>query len=124
MACPKCKQVEDLSIPEIALKYTASTDRVIGRDGETYLITKCLVSPGLRPRSGWSAVIEVNGQVLTVNGQSPSDTASAVRKLLATNNFRISNLNLWFNLNIQWVGRTLEKNQNVKLQSLLDIANP
>lgn len=124
MACSKCKKVEDLSIPEIALQYTTSETRVLGRDGEMYLIQRNLVTAGVRPRQGWGVVIEINGQLIQIKGASAADTVDRAKKQLSLNDYRISNLNLWFNLNIQWLSRIESKHQNVKLESLLALANP
>jgi len=123
MACSKCKEVEDLTIPEIALSYTTTEKRVIGRDGDLYLITRCLASTGVRPRQGWSVVITINAQNITITGASPSVVVDKVRKLIELNGLRISNLNLWFNLNIQWLSRIDSKHQVVKTEELIKLAN-
>lgn len=122
MACSKCKEVIDLTIPEIALSYTTTEKRVMGRDGDYYLITRCLASPGLRPRQGWGVVITINAQNIPITGASPSTVAEKVRKLVQLNDLRISNLNLWFNLNIQWLNRIDSKHQVVKTEELIKLA--
>lgn len=123
MACSKCKKVEDLSIPEIALQYTTSETRVLGRDGTLYPISKSLVTPGVRPRLGWGVVIEINGQLVEIKGASATNVADRVISHLKLNDYRISSLNLWFNLNVQWLSRIESKHQNVKLEALLALAN-
>jgi hypothetical protein len=55
---------------------------------------------------------------------SPKEVALNVSRLLALNDVLYTMPQLWLNLNIQWVGRAVEKYQDVTLEDLLETAIP
>jgi len=122
MSCTTCKKIIDLSAPEMDFDYTTRTKSILGRDGATYKITSSLVAVGHRPRGGWGVTVRINGQTHTVNADSPREAFTSVQRLAETNALRISVLNLWFNLNLQWLQRSVEKYQTVRFADLLAVA--
>jgi hypothetical protein len=57
-----------------------------------------------------------------VSKAKPALVANEVANLLDLNEILYTPEQLWLNLNIQWVGRAVEKYQTVKLQDLLAIS--
>jgi hypothetical protein len=122
MPCANCKDVVDLPSPEMELKYHTTVPHIVGSDGNHYSLTAPLIPIGKKPRGGWHVTLRINGQDAVINGISARDVAVQAKKLWSLNSVAISNLDLWFNLNVLWIRRSVEKYQKVSLQSLLSLA--
>jgi hypothetical protein len=64
------------------------------------------------------------GQEHLIRGSNPYDVAAEAARLLTLNEILYTPTQLWLNLNIQWVGRAVEKYQVIKLTDLLAISRP
>lgn len=122
MPCNSCKDVVLLEPDESGLNYTVSTDIVRGIDGQNYPIKSCLIPAPHRPRGGWKLEFNINGQLASVNGQSAKASIILAEQLFKLNDVPYTPLNLWFNANIQWIERAVDKYQRVKLHNMLEVA--
>jgi hypothetical protein len=81
-----------------------------------------LLPPMKAPRGGWKFLLYLRGYEIRIAKNRPYEVAAEVARLLALNEILYTPEQLWLNLNIQWVGRAVEKYQKVKLQDLLAIS--
>lgn len=123
MACNSCKDVILLDPDESGLEFTTTSKTVVGIDGQSYPITSSLIPTPHQPRGGWRLEFNINGQRSVVNGTNPRVVVGEAAKLFKLNSISVSLLNLWFNANIQWLGRAIEKYQRVRLDQLLLLAD-
>lgn len=123
MSCSTCQKVE-VFIPENSgLKYSLLPGivSVEGRSGKRYRIDTPLIPRPHKPRGGWKVKIYTFGHETVVSADNAQGVFSEVKRLLELNGFIQSDINIWYNLNIQWVEKAVEKYQNVMLDSLLTI---
>jgi hypothetical protein len=83
-----------------------------------------MFQPAKAPRGGWHFILYVKGHEFRIKKSKPHDVAAEVSRLLDLNEILYTQTQLWLNLNIQWVGRAVEKYQVVKLPDLLAISTP
>lgn len=69
-------------------------------------------------------MVPLRGSLQSVDGINAADVVHKVKKLFKLNNYNIDENSLWFNLNIQWLQRTLPKYQVIPLAELLTYADP
>lgn len=122
MACDTCNK-SATAAPAAAMVYSATAASVVGRDGVRYQISKTLVPSGRKPTGGWRVSLLVNGQHIEADGPSGQAVHDEVVRLLQLNGLVFSDLDLWLNLNIQWIGRATEKYQVVRLSDLMTAAS-
>lgn len=126
MACTNCNEkpaapVKPVS-PEATLLYTTSQSELLGRDGARHSLSQPLIPAPHRPRNGWGARFTIKGQEHSVKGSSGKAVFREAKSLFKLNGIRVSDRDLWFNLNIQWLERAVPKYQKVLLDDLLAIA--
>lgn len=119
MACGNCKKVLDPSIPFAELDYT-TTARTVG----PHNIKEILIRIPNKPRGGWSVVLPLKGSPQKIQGNNAYEVASSAEKLFKLNGFYLDETVLWFNMNIQWLQRTMHKYHLVPLAQLLELATP
>lgn len=122
MPCSSCKDVIILDPDDSGLDYTTSIATVTGIDGQYHSIQSCLIPTHHRPKRGWKLNFNINGQAAVVNGNTPKEAVYQAEQLFKINNVPFTTLNLWFNANIQWLQRSVERNQRVRLSALMGIA--
>lgn len=131
MACTNCTKSStpaavEAGIPasgDVAtLSFSAATTHVTGRDGIKRRIDGPLVEMRNRGRGGWRVSIPVKGHVHAIDGQSPQEVFRQASALLKTNGLVIRDIDLWFNLNKQWIERSIAKRQPVTMANLMDAA--
>jgi len=98
-------------------------DTVQGIDGVNYPIKSCLVPTPHRPHGGWKLKFQINGQGATVDGPSAKSAVMQAESLFRLNEIPYSLLDLWFNANIQWIERAVDRYQRVKVADLLLLAD-
>jgi len=126
MSCSTCKKVKVIEPDKSGLQYTLVPNirSLMGRDGKLYPINASLI-PRLRsPIGGWGVELYIHGQHTTINGSRAAEIFLNSKAILDLNEISYTDPNLWFNLNIQWVSRAIDKYQHVKLDQLLEIATP
>ena len=69
-------------------------------------------------------VLEINRQNITFRGRNGQAVFASVVSTLKTNQIDMLALDLWLNLNIIWLGRAVEKYQNVTLSQLMKLTKP
>lgn len=101
------------------LTYKAISSSVIGKDGMSHRIDQSLVKKPTQPQGGWKVVLTINGEETLVPGADANSVFNEARRLLNLNGVKVSDLDLWANLNIQWLGKSPEKYQKVRLSDLM-----
>lgn len=122
MACDTCNKSTSAT-PAAAMTYAATASSVVGKDGVRYQITRSLVPAGRRPTGGWKVSMLVNGQFIEADGASPEAVHAEATRILKLNGAVYSDLDLWLNLNAQWLTRAVEKYQVVRLSDLMTAAS-
>ena len=116
MSC-SCNKIIDPS--QNGLQYSLATETIFVKG---YEITTPLLPPMKAPRGGWKFSPYLRGHEIRISKSKPHDVAAEVAQLLTLNEILYTNEQLWLNLNIQWVGKAVERYQKVKLQDLLAIS--
>ncbi len=128
MSCPNCPKGEKKAAVEptapTPLLYTPHADEVMGRDGISYRFNQAFIPAPRQPRGGWGVRFRIKGQDHDVSGSSARRVFRDTKSLFSLNGIRVSDRDLWFNLNIQWVGRAVPKFQKVTIEDLLALAQP
>lgn len=114
----------EVTMSSLILPYTTDRSRVRSRTGQMVPVIQPLVMPHGRPHTGWTIRLNTNGQRVNFTGNHPLTVVKKVFKFLEDNSIKYSKLDVWLNLNIQWLNRTSTKYQNVLLQDLMEIATP
>lgn len=124
MSCSTCKKVVVVEPGKHGLQYSVVPDvtTVEGKMGRRYAINTPLIPRPHSPRGGWSVTLYLHGQATVITGASASAVFIAASDFLVLNEISHTLLDLWFNLNIQWVTNAIDKYQQVPLASLLDVA--
>lgn len=123
MPCSTCKDVILLDPDDSGFEFTTTVTHVAGIDGRDYPIQSSLVPAPHQPRGGWKLEFTINGQATSVAGASAKAVVSQANQLFLLNEIPVSRLNLWFNANIQWLKRAVDKHQRVRLDHLLAVAD-
>lgn len=85
------------------LSFSTAAGRVSARAGGSEPLNKSLLNPAYPPRGGWWANIPVAGHVERVSGVSANDVFRKARALIDRNGAGLTDVNLWLNLNLQWL---------------------
>ena len=125
MGCAICDRIKARQEAEKSeLDFRAMSNRVVGKNGNVYQLNGPLMPPGRSPSGGWSVLIRINGRLHQIPGPSAQAVFASVRKLLHLNGKTLSDRDLWLNLNIQWIKKSSEKYQVVRLSDLMAVAAP
>lgn len=126
MACLTCRKVKVQAPMESGLPFTVldSALRVTGKDGRRYPIQTNLIPPMREPIGGWKVDFKIKGQSHTVAAVSARQVFTETKRLFDLNAVKHTALDLWFNLNLQWTSRALERYQKVRHRDLLALAVP
>ena len=68
---------------------------------------------------GWSVLTLIKGISFKVEALSPNETVYKCRALFNDNNVTISDRDIWFNCNLQWLRRVAKRHQKVTIETLL-----
>lgn len=123
MACNNCDKVKN-SPTHSGLLYSLAPGVTTVQDkrGDTYQINRPLITRPHVPKRGWGVVFWINGQEHKIAGNEPLKIFAAAQYLFGLNSIEYTNLNLWFNLNLQWLDRAIVKYQNVTHSDLIKLA--
>ena len=126
MACGTCSKIKQYDPDKSGLQYSLAYGVTVveGKTGKQYPINSCLIDKPHMPRGGWSIVLWIHGQRTVVNGSTYRTVFLKTKELLELNNFSYTDLDIWLNLNIQWLENAINKYQSVVLESLLKLAQP
>jgi hypothetical protein len=126
MACSLCKKVK-VESPTVKsglpFSLASGITTVAGSDGRHYAIQTCLIPPMRQPRNGWSATFYIKGQKHTLHAR-PRDLFVQFKRLFDLNEVTYTDLELWFNLNLQWLEHSVERYQKVRYKDLFKLAIP
>jgi hypothetical protein len=123
MPCDTCNSSGAAAKPAAAMIYSATASSVVGRDGVRHSIAKPLIPAGRKPTGGWKVNLLVNGQSIEADGPTGEAVHAEAVRLLQLNGITYSDLDLWLNLNLQWVRRAVEKYQVVRESDLMTAAS-
>lgn len=124
--CPNAKAATPAAVEPVPqgsgpLSYRATATTVTGLDGVRVSIAQPLAE--LREmRGGWGVKLPVRGHYQDIGGDNPHLVFGKAKRVLQTNNVVVSDLDLWFNLNIQWKERGILRKQTITLENLLAVA--
>ena len=118
MSCNTCNKVIDTA--KNGLQYSLKDLHTISVEGESLL--QPLLAPAKAPRGGWFFDMYLQGHSTRISGRDPLTVATEVARLLSLNEILYTSTQLWLNLNIQWVGRAVEKYQRIRLPHLLALS--
>lgn len=121
MPCGSCQHVES-DLPEVSLRYSAPERFFVTATDDRLDIKTPLIRNDRTPTGGWRVNVVVNGQNLRVTGQSAKNVVKAVVALFKQNQQSVNLLDLWLNLNIQWLERTSEKYRLVSIEELIQFS--
>lgn len=85
-------------------------------------VTSCAVPTMRTPRGGWGINIIIKGQVHPITEYRPRDVYAAVRELLVVNEIAFTDVDLWLNLNLEWVSRAVMRYQKITTEDLMRVA--
>lgn len=124
MACKNCNKVTEKS-DRSGLQYSLAlgTTTVEGKNGKIYPINTPLIPKMRRPTGGWQVQIYIKGQKMSITG-TPTAIFLKVKQLFDLNEIEYTDLQLWFNLNLQWVKKAVERYQLVRYKTLIALAIP
>ena len=95
---------------------------MLGLRDTSYPINKSLIARPHTPRGSWRVTFWVNGQEHNITAADPGRVYATVKNLFDLNAVPYTTLNLWFNLNLQWLERAIEKYQHVTYEDLIKLA--
>lgn len=121
MPCGSCQHVES-DLPEVSLRYAAPERFFTNAHGERFDLRRPLIRSDRSPTGGWRVGVVVNGQTVVVTGGSAKTVVKAVVALFKQNQQSVNLLDLWLNLNIQWLERTSEKYRLVSIEELVQFS--
>jgi hypothetical protein len=126
MSCGSCNKVEPYEPDKSGLQYLLvyGTTALEGRSGKSYPIKGSLITRPHTPRGGWSVHFYIFGQRTVVDGRNPREVFLKSKELLELNSFQYTDLEIWFNLNIQWLEKAVNKYQDIRLEEILSKAQP
>ena len=121
MPCGSCQQVNS-TLPEVSLRYSAPERFFVTASGDRLDVKTPLIREDRSPTGGWKVDVVVNGQTIRVTGQNARNVVKAVVALFKQNQQSVNLLDLWLNLNIQWLERTSEKYRLVDIGELIQFS--
>lgn len=101
-----------------------SSKAVTGNDGKVYPLDQPLVPAGNFPRGQWAAVIVVKGIPTVVHKNSAVETFNEAMRIFQVNEEDFWFMNIWLNLNLQWIPRVPAEYQIVTVAQLEAISHP
>lgn len=124
--CPQNEQVPVVHGPPAAAFVPRATEATVvtGVDGKPYALNQPLVPPGHYPRGRWDAEIVVKGIPRTIIKPTAIETFNEAMRLMQLNAEPFWFVNLWLNLNLQWIPRVPVKYQIVTVEQLEQISHP
>lgn len=99
---------------------TTNKNFILNKRGKEIPINQSLVDTFATPRGGWSASFTIQGTLMTVKANNARNTFIKSKNLLNHNNINISEKDLWFSLNVQWMSRLEDRGLVVTKESLLE----
>ena len=118
MSCNTCNKVIDTA--KNGLQYSLKNPHTTTMWGES--LQRPLLAPAKAPRGGWFFDLYLQGHSTRISGRDPLAVTTEVARLLSLNEILYTPTQLWLNLNIQWVGRAVEKYQKIRLPHLLALS--
>ena len=104
------------------LNYRTTTTSILTRRGKRETLLQPLISPFGKPNGGWYVNILVKDIPHGVTGKTAAKVFTAVKKMLQANDVQASDLDIWYNLNVQWFDRTHAKYLLISKTALLSVA--
>jgi hypothetical protein len=129
MTCTNCLQTPDIEadeapIPGAFVERTTEVTTVIGVNGKPYSLNQPLLPVGHFPRTGCSATLTIKGIPRTISKATPLEVFNEAMRLLQLNGEEFWFINLWLNLNLQWIPRVAAKYRIVTVEQLEAISQP
>ena len=129
MGCYNCHQTVPFTpepVPEgppFVMRKTAF-DRVTGIDDKVYLLVQPLVPAARYPRGHWAATVTVKGIPRVIDRPTGIEVFNEAMRLFQLNEEEFWFVNIWLNLNLQWIPRLPERYRIVTVEQLEAISEP
>ena len=129
MPCGTCNDTSSSpvsfdAVEGLFVERTTLSTAVVGVNGKPYALNQPLVPASHFPRGKWGAFIRVAGIVRKIEAPSAIQVFNEAMRLLQLNNDPFWFVDVWLNLNLQWVPRVPLKHQLVTVQQLEAISSP
>jgi hypothetical protein len=128
MACTTCNPVPLAEPPPAPagpfVERTTTVTSVVGVNGQAYALNQPLIPPGHFPRNNCSAVVRIKGIDRTIDKPTCIEVFNEAMRIYQLNNEEFWFVNLWLNLNLQWIPRVSFKYQLVTVAQLEAISTP
>lgn len=105
------------------MEYTTTQTKIRNKRGKLLSLHQPLVPTSLRPINGWGVKVRIRGIVREIQEGTAIQTFNAVRQAYAENDIHPKAVDIWLNLNYQWLSGIPEKHRPVHLSVLLDGAS-
>lgn len=123
MPCSSCKEVKIIPVESgLTHQLVPGVIAVEDKRGHSYQIARPLITRPHSPKRGWNVVFHINGQEHVITDASPVKIFQKSKALFDLNAIPYTDLNLWFNLNLQWLERAIVKYQNITYTDLIRLA--
>lgn len=108
----------------VELNYRATKSSITTIRGRRESMLQPLVASYGKPTGGWQVQVRVKGIPCYFTGNSGMQVFNALKKHLKANDVVVSDLDIWLNLNIQWLSKLPEKHKLVRTSELMALAAP
>ena len=105
-----------------SLNYRAKENAILTKRGARESLMQPLISGFGKPTGGWYVNILVKDIPHRVSESSAVRVFNRVKKMLHDNGVQARDIDIWFNLNIQWYDRLVDKYALVSKTALLELA--
>ena len=101
-------------------KRSPKAPRIRGSNGQFYALSTELTR--LKPSNGWDLSVEVQGHTHTITASRPAEIVSQIVEVYHINGIEISELDVWYNCNIIWLGRVSAKHAWTTVEDLISFS--
>lgn len=124
--CPQVPLAPEIRDPVAGVHVYRETlmKTVIGNREKEYALDQPLVPPGHFPRGMCSAYVKIKGMNRLINRPSCLEVFNEAMDLFIINEEPFWFVNLWLNLNLQWIPRVAQEHQIVTVAQLEEISHP
>lgn len=104
------------------MRYTKQST-VVGVDGKPYALNQALVPVGHYPRGDWRASLTISGIPKVFSKPTAVQTFNDALRVAQLNKDPIWFIDIWLNLNLQWIARVPARHHIVSPTALLAISH-
>ena len=123
MTCSDCNH-KSTSVRVIGAvpEWTTTVAEVTGMDGNRYALNQPLFPPSHFPRRDYTATIMIADIPATISGSTATAVFNEAMRLHTLNKRPFWFVNIWLNLNLQWIPKVPTRYQTVTVEQLYAIS--